>query len=317
MKITLRQLECFYWVGRNGHFGRAAVHIGITQPAVSAQIKQLEALLDVGLLERHTREVILTPQGRELLKQAELVLGKISAIEAVNQWQNGSLVQLAIGVIPSVAPYLVPQLLPEIRQSGLANEIRIHEAVTANLIEELRKGRLDAAIMALPSETEDMFEVKSFEDPFVLAGNALTLASLNAGEGGIHPHALDPSTLLFLDEGHCLGDQALELCGLKRNEPRTDLGASSIGTLAGLVANGFGLTFLPDLALVSECAAHPKLAIAKFKDPQPFRTIGLVCRRATRNSAWFARLAQMVGTTGTAIAGKGHKLKELQAIDNE
>ncbi|MBL3598110.1 LysR family transcriptional regulator [Rhodovulum sulfidophilum] len=301
MTITLRQLSYFLALAEHRHFGRAAETVHVSQPALSVQIRELEAELGVQLVERQPRGVILTPAGHDLLRHARRVMQEVRALKDAARWQRGLGGRLSLGLIPTVAPYLLPVALPLIRAENLTLEIGVREARTDRLLADLDEGRLDAALLALPTGRDDLVEAPLFEDRFLLAGSARQIAALGAGAEGVRPDALDPDRLLLLDEGHCLADQALEVCGMKRDETRVDLGASSLATLCGLAAEGFGLTFLPEIALRSERAASPALAVHRFATPEPSRRLGLVRRRISREDGWFVALAAILTEAGERL----------------
>lgn len=281
--MTLRQLSYFLALAEERHFGKAAARVHVTQPALSMQIREMEEGLGLPLIERG-REIRLTPAGREVARRAARVLADVAKIEGMARRQAlGG--RLNIGIIPTVAPYLLPDLLPR-----LPLELRVREAQTDQLLAALMDGALDAAVIASPHMRNDLVTEPLFRDNFLLAGNAARLASLGSVEA-LRPVALDPDHLLLLDEGHCLADQALEVCGLERRHSQVDLGASSLSTLAGLVGQGMGFTFLPEIAVRTECAAHPTLRLARFADPQPSREVVLIGRRSTAAEPWFATLA--------------------------
>lgn len=176
----------------------------------------------------------------------------------------------------------------------------MREARTDKLIEELVAGLLDAIVIATPLRRSDLRGEALFADQFLLAGSRARLDQFD-GSGAIRPVALDPEQLLLLDEGHCLADQALEVCGLTRRQTRIDLGASSLSTLVGLAAEGFGLTFLPEIALGHEMRAAPGMALMRFVAPQPQRNIARVRRATTPGTAWFADLAQHLRRAGEGL----------------
>jgi LysR family hydrogen peroxide-inducible transcriptional activator len=250
------------------------------------------------LIERQGRGLRLTPAGQAVLRSALAIRGEVETMQEAVRWQDGLSGRLWLGVIPTVAPYLLPVALPMLRAGDVSLDLRVREAQTSTLLDDLADGRLDAAVLALPSGATGLKETVLFEDRFVLAGSQAQLARLQAGQAPVRPAALDPDRLLLLDEGHCLADQALEVCGLKRAATRVDLGASSLGTLAGLVAEGFGLTFLPELALASAVAATPDLALMRFPAPEPRRTIGLVRRDLKGHTGWFDDLAGLMRVAG-------------------
>jgi len=302
MNVTLRQLRYFTALAETGSFGRAAEAVHVSQPALSQQIKEMEAQLGLRLVERQPRGAVLTPAGHELLAHARAVLGEMARLEQSARWREGLGGRLSLGVIPTVAPYLLPVALPLIRSRNLRLELRIHESKTERVLDALEDGHLDAAVIALPAGRAGLLEAPLFTDHFLLAGNAATLAGQGAA---LSPKALDPERLLLLEEGHCLADQALEVCALRRADTRVDLGASSLATLAGLVAEGFGLTFLPEIAVASESAAAPKLALRRFAEPQPARTIALVRRATTPDDGWFSTLTNILRDAGES------RLKEV------
>jgi len=283
MPLTLRQLTYFLALAEERHFGNAAARVHVTQPALSMQIREMEDGLGLPLIERG-RDIRLTPAGREVARRAARVLADVAEIESMARRQAlGG--RLNIGIIPTVAPYLLPDLLPR-----LPLELRVREAQTDQLMAALMDGTLDAAVIASPSVRTDLVREPLFRDRFLLAGNAARLASLGSVEA-LRPVALDPDHLLLLDEGHCLADQALEVCGLERRHSQVDLGASSLSTLAGLVGQGMGFTFMPEIAVRTECAAHSTMRLARFTEPQPSREVVLIGRRSTASEPWFATLA--------------------------
>ncbi|QDC09556.1 LysR family transcriptional regulator [Oceanicola sp. D3] len=295
MNLTLRQLRYFVALAETGSFVRAAEIVHVSQPALSQQIKEMESQTGLRLVERQPRRAVLTPAGHELLTHAKAVLNAMDALEQAARWQEGLGGRLSLGVIPTIAPYLLPVALPLIRSRNLRLELRVREAQTERVLDALEAGRLDAAVVALPSGRAGLVEEELFEDRFLLAGNSATLAGQGAG---LRPEALDPGRLMLLEEGHCLADQALEVCALRRTDTRVDLGASSLATLSGLVAEGFGFTFLPELAAAAECAASPNLALRRFGAPEPARRIGLLRRRTAMDDGWFSGLAQILREAG-------------------
>ncbi|WP_128255494.1 LysR substrate-binding domain-containing protein [Falsirhodobacter deserti] len=283
MPLTLRQLSYFVALSEERHFGRAAERVHVSQPALSMQIREMEQTLRLPLLERG-REIRLTPAGRAVAQRAVQVLADVAEIEAMARRQGpGGWVHL--GIIPTVAPYLLPDLLPR-----LPLQLRLREAQTDLLLEELRNGTLDAVVVATPVGRGDLVSRPLFRDRFLLAANETRLAALGSVED-LRPMGLDPDHLLLLDEGHCLSAQALEVCGLERRRAGFDLGASSLSTLAGLVSQGVGFTLLPEIAVPTERAAHPEMRVARFASPEPSREVTLVGRASTAVEPWFATLA--------------------------
>ena len=276
MNLTLRQLSYFKALADEGSFGRAADVCRVSQPALSMQIKEMEGILGTKLVERQSRRVVLTPFGRRILDHAERVLAEMHRLEEAARWREGLAGRLAIGVIPTVAPYLLPGLLEGLRASDIALDVQVQEGMTARLLDDLMSGQLDAAIMALPSGAHDVVERPLFEDRFLLAGSQTRIAALGARAETLRPTEIGASQLMLLEDGHCLTDQALEVCGRGRGHAQINMGASSLATLSKLVSAGFGLTLMPELSLPAD---GRDLALLRFSDPEPHRTIGLVRRR--------------------------------------
>ncbi|QHQ34663.1 hydrogen peroxide-inducible genes activator [Algicella marina] len=297
MKITLRQLEYFIMLAETRHFGRAAELSGVSQPALSVQIQELEGRLGAKLIERKARQVVLTQTGREVLRKAQSVCAEVTSIEQVARLEQGLMGQINIGVIPTVAPYLLPPALGALRKRYPEMRLGVREAQTQILLSELEAGRLDAVVAALPSGFDGGEEVLLFEDPFLLAGNAKAMADLPET---LNPSELDPERLLLLDEGHCLSDQALEACALERMRHRIDLRASSLSTLCGLVALGQGLTLVPRLAAETEMKSTPDLVLRPFPGEAPLRRVGLIRRKTEVDDTWFDALAAVFRAAGNA-----------------
>ena len=300
MNITLRQLRYFLALADEANFTRAAETMHVTQPALSMQIRALEDAVGAALVERTSAGVVLTPQGRALQRHAGQVMSSMADLEQGMRLlgQGG---RLMIGMIPTVAPYLLPQVLPVLRAGDIGRDLHLREAQTERLLEELLSGKLDVAVVATPPETPELVAEPLFTDRFLLAGSDARIDEL--GKRAIAPRDLDPGQLLLLDEGHCLGDQALDVCGLNRNNARLDLGAASLSTLCRLAAQGMGYTFLPEIALKQELAAAPGLQAIRFPDPQPFRSVVLLRRASTPAAGWFEDLAETLRNGAKSMIG--------------
>lgn len=305
MDITLKQLTYFMALAEARNFGRAAALVNVTQPALSVQIRALEDRLGATLVERQPRDIVLTPTGHEVLRHAKQVMGKIRELQDVARLRDGLLGRLTLGVIPTVAPYLLPVALPMLRAKNVNLDLRIRESRTERLVEALKDGTMDAAVLALPTDVSALVERELFRDRFLLAGSCKQISTLAAAPDALRPTMIDPDQLLLLEEGHCLSDQALEVCAMSRSATRVDLSASSLGTLCRLVSEGFGLTFLPEIALTSECKAVPDLATLRFVEPQPSRMIGLVRRKSNRGGDWFEVLADTLTKAGNMLLPNG------------
>ncbi|MAN56427.1 MAG: hydrogen peroxide-inducible genes activator [Paracoccus sp. (in: a-proteobacteria)] len=300
MNITLRQLRYFLALARHGHFTRAAEISHVSQPALSMQIRALEDAAGARLVERTPSGVVLTPQGRALERDARRVMAAMAGLEQGLR-RPGQGGRLMLGMIPTVAPYLLPQALPVLRARDIGRDLHLREARTERLLDELIAGRLDAAVVATPPRNDDLESAPLFVDRFLLAGSAARIARLR--DDPPEPRDLDPGQLLLLDEGHCLGDQALEVCGLERGSARLDLGAASLATLCRLAAQGMGLTFLPEIAAAQEIAAAPGLTAIRFPAPQPAREVVLLRRASTPSQGWFEDLAAILADAGAALLG--------------
>ncbi|MEM6661515.1 MAG: hydrogen peroxide-inducible genes activator [Pseudomonadota bacterium] len=275
MKITLRQLTYFDALARELHFGRAADAVGVTQPAMSTQIRDMEALLGGDLVDRAGARLVLTPLGRAVAARIGDVLDGVRGIESLGA--RGA-VPLRLGMIPTVAPYLVPGFLARMSSD---QPVEVSEALTAHLLDALRSGDLDGAVIALPSGTAGLVDRPLFADRFLLAvpeGPAANLSPLP-----LRPEEIDPERLLLLEDGHCLADQALSACQLRRDTVGRKLGAASLTTLSRMVASGQGITLIPEIAAGVEGNG---LDLRRFADPQPSRTIGLVTRSGLAGADW-------------------------------
>jgi|TARA_R110002124_G_scaffold278486_2_gene450506 LysR family hydrogen peroxide-inducible transcriptional activator len=312
MSLTLRQLAYFKALADQGSFGRAADLCRVSQPALSMQIKEMEGILGSALVERRARQVLLTPFGRRILEHGERVLDEMRRLEEAARWREGLSGRLALGVIPTIAPYLLPDLLARVRASDIALDVQVQEGKTARLLTDLREGRLDAAIMALPSGGEGVVERPLFDDRFLLAGTAARIAAVDAEVETLRPRAIVPSQLLLLEDGHCLTEQALEVCGRGRGHAQINMGASSLATLSRLVAAGFGLTLMPEIALPTE---GRDLTLRRFADPEPLRTIGLIRRASSPEGGWFEALADLTARSGRALVAQSQVTTDTATAD--
>ena len=307
MKVTFRQLNYFVALAEERHFGRAAARVHVTQPALSTQIRALEDRLGAPLIDRSDRAFRLTPAGDEVRASALRIMAEVERMEAAAHWQEGLTGRLKLGMIPTVAPYLLPRALAYFRSRAQGLDLRLREAKTEQLLDALADGALDAAVIALPAGRSGLVEVPLFFDHFVLAAGATQVAQMRAAQAPPRPGDLDPTGLLLLDEGHCLADQALEVCATSRAATKVDLAASSLATLCGLVAAGYGQTLLPEIAVVTEAAASPELGVIRFAEPQPKRVLGLVRRDLGGPDGWFHDLAEILAEAGNAQRARAAK----------
>lgn len=284
--LTLKQLRYFDALARESHFGRAADACSISQPALSMQIKELEETLGTDLIERGARQIRLTRFGVEFAGRAREILRSVDELGDLARAAHDRLVgRLRIGIIPTVAPYLLPAIIGDLTRHNAEIDIHVRETVTPKLISELAEGRLDAAIVALPVSEPSLVEVALFTERFVLVR-----PPEDAGKPVPDREALREMRLLLLEEGHCFRDQALSFCNLSSAPPREMLDGSSLSTLVQMVGAGIGITLIPEMALPIETRSA-SVDIARFRDPEPSRTIGMVWRK----SSPLAKQLQMVG----------------------
>ena len=298
MNVTLRQMQYFVTLAAQRNFRRAAEVVNISQPALSVQIKEMEDRLGGQLVERHARDVIVTSFGQLILGHCKTILQAANEMEQQAKLFAGRTARLSIGMIPTIAPYLLPNVLADLRAQDVALDVQIHEAKTENLIAGLRSGELDAAVRALPSLCDDLHDEFLFEDRLLLAG---TQTRLSRYPQNLPASQMSDGQLLLLEDGNCLTDQALDVCGRTRAHPQINMGASSMATLTRMVAAGFGVTLVPELAAIAERAAAGGLEMRRFDGVEPARQIGLVRRASTPNGDWFAILADLIHDAGTDI----------------
>ncbi|MDQ2067599.1 LysR substrate-binding domain-containing protein [Xinfangfangia sp. CPCC 101601] len=275
--ITLRQLRYFDALARQGHFGRAAEAASISQPALSMQIKELEDSLGTPLLERGPRSFLLTAFGEDFLIRARAILRQVDELEDLARAAKTTLAgRLRIGVIPTVAPYLLPKLIPQLTALYPELELTLRETITPRLLRDLNEGRMDCALVALPVSEPSLEEVALFSEAFVLV-RPLS----EAGRPVPDRESLSELRLLLLEEGHCFRDQALSFC--TSDSPavaREMMDGSSLSTLVQMVGAGIGVTLIPEMAVPVETRSAP-VAISAFPEPQPRRTIGMVWRKSS------------------------------------
>jgi LysR family transcriptional regulator, hydrogen peroxide-inducible genes activator len=292
MKITLRQMHYFDALARALHFGKAAEAVNITQPAMSAQIMDMESRLERKLVERRHGKVVLTDAGKRLLPHMRRILRDVQSLEEMMLQDRGLLVgTLRIGMIPTIAPYLLPHLIPHLQQRYPKLELKVREAITDTLVRELHEGSIDAFIAAEPLRETGIENEHLFRDRFFIASatNGEDILASPLTEDQV---ALD--RLLLLDEGHCLRDQALAVCAADKERRLVNFGATSMTTLLQMVSHGMGLTLLPEIAIPTETANQRGLTITPFADPMPHRDIALFWRKSSKRLPDFGALANAV-----------------------
>ena len=306
MHVTLKQLRYFCALAREQHFGRAADSCSVTQPALSMQIQELEATLGIDLVERTRAGVKLTPKGAEVAARAQRLIN--DARDLVDYARNSEGVLsgvLRLGLIPSVAPYLLPPLLPLLRTNYPDLELHVRETQTEQLLHELVEGKLDVVLLALPVKNADIETLALFEDRFLLA---VPKSQNMSGRVRATRELVEEGRLLLLEEGHCLRDQALTYCSLQQVSSVNTFGASSLSTIVEMVSAGLGITLLPEISLPVEQRGRG-IKLMRFVDPEPARTIGLAWRRSSPRGADFQALAKLALQAGEVILARSRTPK--------
>jgi len=297
--LTFRQLRYFEALAQHGHFGRAAEAVAISQPALSVQIKELEESLGVALFERGPRQVRLTGFGEVFAERVREILRSVDELGDLARASRGSLSgRLRIGVIPTVAPYLLPRIVGDLARAYPGLDIRLRETITPRLIEELTDGRLDTAIVALPVSEPGLEEVALFSEDFVLVR-----PGEDAGKPVPSRERLREMRLLLLEEGHCFRDQALSFCEMQANRPREILDGSSLSTLVQMVGAGIGVTLIPEMAVAVETRSA-NVSIARFEGAQPSRTIGMIWRKTTPLARQLTEIADLLRRSGSGLVAR-------------
>ncbi|MHA3978364.1 LysR substrate-binding domain-containing protein [Halovulum sp. GXIMD14794] len=294
--LTFKQIRYFEALARHGHFGRAADACAISQPALSMQIRELDDQLGTALFERSARQVRLTGFGEEFATRVRDVLRAVEELgDLADASREGLVGPFRLGVIPTVAPYLLPRIIGDLSRLYAGLDIRVRETVTLRLIDELADGRLDAAIVALPVSEPAFTEVPLFSETFVM------IRPLSDAERPVpNVEALREMRLLLLEEGHCFRDQALSFCNLQSSRPREVLDASSLSTLVQMVGAGIGLTLIPEMAVPVETRSAA-VSVARFQDPEPERTIGMIWRKSSPLADRLEQIAESVRQSGEAM----------------
>jgi LysR family hydrogen peroxide-inducible transcriptional activator len=288
--MNLRDLRYLVALADHKHFGRAAAASFVSQPTLSTQIRKLEEELGVSLVERAPRRVMLTSIGREIAERARRVLAEVAQMgELAQRSRDPEAGTVRLGVFPTLAPYLLPHVLPGVRTRFPRLELLLVEEKTDALLARLREGRLDAAVLALPVHDDQLHVEPLFTEPFLLAvPNAHALARRDTP---LDLHALDHEHLLLLEEGHCLRDQALDVCRLAGANEHDGFRATSLETLRQMVAAGVGLTLLPMLATQPPVPVSPDIRLLPFTGKPPSRDIAMVWRRSSAMGGFLMQLA--------------------------
>jgi LysR family transcriptional regulator, hydrogen peroxide-inducible genes activator len=287
--LTLRQLRYLEALARHGHFGRAAEECAVSQPALSMQIRELERGLGVDLLERRQGATLLTEVGAEIARRAGLILTATRDLADCARHSDRLLSgSLRLGIIPTLAPYVLPRLLPELQRQHAEVRLDLLETQTRTLVAELSHGRLDVILLALPIDRPDLETLPLFNDRFLLA----VPADDPLPERRVTVRDVDARRLVLLEDGHCLREQALAFCK-RRNDGNTGFGATSLATVMQMVASGYGVTLVPEIAVEAE-VRDERVKLRRFSDPQPQRSVGLAWRPTSPRRADFLEFGRMV-----------------------
>ena len=299
---TIRQLEYIAAIEKFGTFQAAADACHVTQPGLSAQVRQLEESLCVEIFERGRKPVLVTAAGREILRHAHRVLSAKNELHhaalGLNQTLTG---RLRLGVIPTVAPFLIPRILPTVRRRYPKLRLELREEQTHQLVEALEKGELDVLLVALEAPLGNVTKVSILDDRFLLAvprGHRL------AKRKRVRDSDLTEESVLLLEDGHCLRNQALSICSRAGVTEFGDFRATSLTTLISMVASGVGVTLLPSLAMQDNVLVDEDLVLVPFGRPFPKRTIGLVWRKTSSRKGDYAELASIFRESAIASAGR-------------
>ena len=288
-KITLRQLRYFEALAQHRHFGIASNACSVTQPALSMQIRDFELALGVSLFEKGTHPVQLTPLGRIIAAKSKAIMLDVAELEElVRASDNQPLINLRLGVIPTVAPYMFSRIAKDLTMHFTGLNLKMREAITSKLITAVIDGELDAAIIALPASEPRLRELELFRENFLLVR-----PKADAKKPVPRPEMLKEMRLLLLEEGHCFRDQALTFCKMGSSDTQDVMDGNSLTTLVQMVAAGFGVTLIPEMAAEFE-GRIPNISIAKFHKNPPKRKIGMVWRRNSPLQDKYIEIAQII-----------------------
>jgi LysR family hydrogen peroxide-inducible transcriptional activator len=288
--ITLRQLRYLTSLARHRHFGRAAQDCAVSQPALSMQIRELEREVGAELVERRPGEIALTETGVEAARRAEHILAATRDLVDFARHRGVLDGPLRLGIIPTLAPYILPGVLPLLQERYPRLRLEVRETLTRQLLDELNAGELDGVMLALPAEGAGIATLPLFEDAFLLA---VPSADPLPAQARVAVDDVDQRRLILLEEGHCLRDQTLAFCATKRPDQPAGLGATSLTTVMQMVANGYGVTLVPEVAIDAELR-DARVKLLRFAKPEPGRNIGLAWRPTSPRADDFAALGAVV-----------------------
>lgn len=291
--MNLRDLTYLVAVADHRHFGRAAEACFVSQPTLSTQVKKLEKELGVRLVERNPRQILLTPAGEQVVERARLMLKEADDIRGIaRRAQNPEAGSIRLGLFPTLAPYLLPHVVPQVHARFPDLELLLVEEKTEVVLNQLRSGELDAGVLALPVQHDGLHMEPLFSEDFVLA--VPTGHPLAERIGPVDHSVLATEDLLLLEEGHCLRDQALEVCRLSGGRERRGFRATSLETLRQMVAAGVGVTLLPELAVQPPIPPSDDIVLLRFAAPAPSRQVAMFWRDTSTYSSLLPELARLM-----------------------
>jgi len=290
--MNLRDLRYLVAVADTRHFGKAAARCHVSQPTLSAQLKKLEEYLGVELIERQPRRVALTEMGQQVVALARRIIADSDELLAMARTQNDPLSgTLKLALIPTIGPYLLPLIARKLRKQLPKLKLMLYEYQTGPLLTVLRAGDIDAGILALPVNADGVDTYKLYDEEFTIA---MPKDHALAQRSHIKLEELAADSLLLLEDGHCLRDQALEICGHANLEEEQDYRATSLETLRQMVATGMGVTLLPKLATTGPFSNDKSIVIKSFPKPVPTRTVGAVWRKSSTRSGAIKAVCEVI-----------------------
>jgi LysR family hydrogen peroxide-inducible transcriptional activator len=298
--IKLKDLRYLVAVADTRHFGRAAARCFVSQPTLSTQLRKLEAYLGLPLIERQPRHISLTVAGERIVERARRIIEASDEVAEIARGEHDPLAgRLRLAVLPTIGPYLLPLVMQKIRKALPRLELQLYEFQTAVILEKLQAGELDAGLLALPVPLAGLEARPLYSEPFVVLaprGHSLSRAAR------VRKADLSGETLLLLEEGHCLRDQALDVCSRVSVHEKEDFRATGIETLRQMVAAGAGITLLPELATRGAYAAARGVIVRPFMPPAPIRTVGMVWRKSSARAAAISVLAGLIAGAGSSAS---------------
>ena len=297
--MNLKDLKYLVALADTGHFGRAAERTFVSQPTLSAQLKRLEEYLGVKLVERHPKHLQLTEVGKQIVARARRMLNEGDEILALARNNTDPLAgKLKVALIPTIGPYLLPRVMLKLRKALPQLGLMLYEHQTEGLLRRLRDGELDLGIIALPVDSDGLETRELYREEFTVA---LPNSNPLVQKASIKVADLKGQTLLLLEDGHCLRDQALEVCSRVDVREAEDFRGTSLETLRHMVVAGLGVTLMPELAVESPFGSQRGLTIRQFSKPAPTRTVGAVWRKSSTRAPAICAVCDVIGT----VSGKG------------